>query len=137
MFQIMARIGSRQIAYLAKVLRRLQFLELNANLVRFGDVECLDARAVPRDEEPSLALELFAKRHEAHYEGLPITITQDDRGDGLCLFRRNDDPRVDFSRIEGEKGVVFAHKGGFVAKLEPDADLKALLRKSEVEVVSS
>lgn len=70
-----------------------------------------------------MGLEIFLKDRE----DVAITITRDDRGDGYSLFRRNDRPRVDFSRIEGLEGVVFAHKGGFVAKVTADADVKSLI----------
>ena len=44
------------------------------------------------------------------------TITHDDRGNGYCLFRLNDSSKIDFSLIENDKRVLFAHKNGFVAK---------------------
>lgn len=33
---------------------------------------------------------------------------------GLTLLRLKDDPRVDFSKVEGDPEVSFAHKGGFI-----------------------
>lgn len=33
---------------------------------------------------------------------------------GLTILRLKDDPRVDFSRVEGDPEVSFAHKGGFI-----------------------
>ena len=45
-----------------------------------------------------------------------VTVSNDDRGPGLALFRRNDHPGVDFSRLEGLECVEFAHRGGFIAK---------------------
>ena len=43
-------------------------------------------------------------------------VTKDDRGDGLTLYRFNDHPAIDFSKLEGVDGILFAHKGGFLAK---------------------
>jgi hypothetical protein len=40
----------------------------------------------------------------------------DRRGSGYGLSRHNDDPRYDFTRIEKEPDVHFAHARGFVAK---------------------
>lgn len=53
-----------------------------------------------------------SRSHDIH-----CVVSNDDRGSGLSLFRRNDDPRIDFSRCDGMPNVAFAHKGGFVAKL--------------------
>lgn len=45
-----------------------------------------------------------------------ITVTKDDRGPGLSLFRVNDRQGVDFSKLNNHPDVTFAHNGGFVAK---------------------
>lgn len=89
----------------------------------------VDATYVPRDQNPTFALEAWCKKHAPQ---AAVTVTQDDRGDGLCLFRRNDDPRIDFSRCEGMPGVVFAHKGGFVCKLAAGVDPVPVLQKAYV-----
>jgi hypothetical protein len=44
------------------------------------------------------------------------SLSWDDRGNGWSLYRFNDDPRVDFSILEGDPAISFAHKGGFIAK---------------------
>lgn len=49
-----------------------------------------------------------------------IVVSKDDRGEGLTLFRVDDHPKVDFSRIEEEEEILFAHKGGFIAKTRED-----------------
>lgn len=43
-------------------------------------------------------------------------IDPDRRRCGYGLSRFRDDPRFDFTRIEGEADVHFAHARGFVAK---------------------
>lgn len=43
-------------------------------------------------------------------------IYPDRRGSGYGLSRHNDNPRYDFTRIEKEPDVHFAHARGFVAK---------------------
>lgn len=53
---------------------------------------------------------------DAFLPGQGVAIFHDDRGAGLTLLRINDDPLVDFSRVDGDPDVVFAHKGGFIAK---------------------
>lgn len=52
--------------------------------------------------------------------GLPntstILATHDDRGDGWMLYRYDDCPLVDFTKIKEHPDITFAHKGGFIAK---------------------
>lgn len=59
-----------------------------------------------------------------------IIVSRDDRGPGLALFRRNDDPRVDFARLEGDSAVIFAHPGGFIAKTTEGAGWRPLVEKA-------
>lgn len=88
-----------------------------------------DFRGIDAADRPTFGLELFLRGQR---EDCPVTITNDDRGPGLCLFRRNDDPRVDFSRLEGMPGIIFAHKGGFVAKTEPAVNVAAFIAAAVV-----
>lgn len=64
-----------------------------------------------------------------------VAVFHDNRGNGMTLLRLKDDPRVDFSKLEGADGVVFAHKGGFIAKTAGKltrAGMKALVEKALV-----
>ena len=56
----------------------------------------------------------------------------DRRGEGYGLRRHNDDPRMDFTRIETEQDVNFAHKQGFIAKTSATefVRLRELLEKA-------
>ena len=40
----------------------------------------------------------------------------DARGDGYGLKRNDDNSAIDFTRIEQEEDVHFAHRSGFIAK---------------------
>ena len=40
----------------------------------------------------------------------------DRRGEGYGIARYEDHPRLDFSRVEGQPDVHFAHKSGFMCK---------------------
>lgn len=53
---------------------------------------------------------------EKHGHNVDIIVYNDDRGDGYALYRRNDSPKVDFSKADGHDDIGFAHKGGFIAK---------------------
>lgn len=37
------------------------------------------------------------------------------RGPGWSLYRYNDDPRLDFAKLNGHPDITFAHVGGFIA----------------------
>lgn len=148
---LMHRIGSEKLDYLKKVTERLDRLydETDELFLRFPETEgdCgldfVDATCIDRDDNPTMGLEIFCQ--QTGNNRIAGTITQDDRGDGLTLFRRKGHPRaeklntrLDFSRLEGMDGVVFAHKGGFLAKLAAGVDpvpmLKAAIVPDEPEV---
>lgn len=44
------------------------------------------------------------------------TVYPDRRGQGYGISRYEDDPRLDFSQLDGEEDVHFAHKSGFMCK---------------------
>lgn len=125
LWRLMRMIGKEKLDYLNEVQARLTRLASETSQVTIQGLNVLDATCVPRTENPTLALEIFCKG----LSNTPaVTVTCDDRGEGVCLFRRNDHPRVDFSRLEGE--VLFAHKGGFVAKTHPGQNWVDLVHKA-------
>jgi hypothetical protein len=67
------------------------------------------------DPDPSQGLERFLVQ-EGKAEQIIALVYPDRRGPGYGLARHRDHPRLDFSRLEGEPDVTFAHKQGFVAK---------------------
>jgi len=148
LYDLMVLIGQEKLSYLDKLIERLDLLRLSVDTYSIGakpgvsqGVDVIDASCIPREQSPQLGLEVYCQELQAN-RGFKtaITITQDDRGEGLCLFRRNDDPNVDFSQIEGEDEVLFAHKSGFVAKLHPGVSherLQELLKASLVVSVEA
>lgn len=107
--------------------------ELHRN-ARFFTVNRVDGRKIlVVDVTPSLpfALNEFVRRTGRF---VSVTISKDPRTGGKTLYRM-DEPAVDFSRLEGEPDVIFAHKQGFVAiaKYETgDARLAEMVLKSMV-----
>lgn len=87
---------------------------------------------LPRTE-PSLAEPSAGVAHYVRKQGLDrvvgAMVYPDRRGPGYGLQRYEDDPRLDFSRLENEPDVHFAHKGGFVCKTSATAPerLRALI----------
>jgi hypothetical protein len=66
-------------------------------------------------------------------EPIAVCVSHDDRGAGLSLYRFADDPRVDFSKLDGREDIGFAHASGFIAKTKSrDDDWRQLVRLSLV-----
>jgi len=128
---LMYRIGRERLDYLGEVIERLDYLRDNAQVIEVGGLRFVDATCIDRTDSPVLGLEMYVMYVQELGE-IAGTVTQDDRGDGVSLFRRNDHPDVDFSRLEGRDGVVFAHKGGFVAKLAAGVDPLPMLEAAIV-----
>ena len=72
-------------------------------------------RTEPLGDEPSNAVSNYIRT-----EGLEATIAAivypDRRGAGYGVGRYEDHPKLDFSRVEHEPDVHFAHKSGFMCK---------------------
>jgi hypothetical protein len=122
-------------AVLDPVMRLSARLELLTTRVKIHEVTAADGRVlavvdasfIDRADDPTLGLETWIK---VNCPGAAVTVTQDDRGDGLALFRRNDEPRVNFAVLAGTVGTTYAHEGGFVAKLAHGMDPLAAIRQS-------
>lgn len=56
-----------------------------------------------------------------------ISVCWDDRGKGWTLYRFNDHPKVNFSLLEKKDQILFAHKGGFIAKTKERISLDEVL----------
>ena len=70
-------------------------------------------------------------RQDALGELFGFSITRDDRGKGLTLYRYADDKRIDFCQISGEEETLFSHAGGFIAKTRTDDATKAMVLVSQ------
>ncbi len=124
-WEMMRFIGEDLLEYVRSLRQRLDFVAAHAELWTVGDSEVLFLpRTEPMSDEPSSGLgrhlEAIGKSKE-----VAALVYPDRRGSGYGLSRHNDDPRFDFTRIEGEADVHFAHARGFVAKTSA-ADLGRL-----------
>ncbi len=129
---LLLALGRDVVNYVTRFAARQELLAVKAtvHLVPCGggrSLEVVDAAFIPPADNPVLGLEAWVK---ANYPAAAVTVTRDDRGDGLAVFRRNDHPRIDFSVLEGTAGCVFAHKNGFVAKLAAGVDPLAAVARA-------
>ncbi len=129
LWEMLRYIGQDLLDYLRDLRTRLDFVAQHAEIWTVADHEVLFLpRTDPLPEEPSAGI-------DRHLESIgrsgnvAALIYPDRRGGGYGLSRHNDDPRYDFTRIENEADVHFAHARGFVAKTSAAdiARLKELL----------
>lgn len=135
-WELMRMIGMDLIEYLRSLRERLQFIdahseiwEIPAGTATFKVLHM--PRTDPLPEEPSLGLGRYIESRGLRGEVVAM-IYPDRRGAGYGLSRFNDDPRLDFTQVENEADVHFAHQRGFVAKTSattPDR-LKILVAKA-------
>jgi hypothetical protein len=110
-----------------KLREGIKFLEDEAVLVPVQDFHLVMV--------PSTEFTGMEDYRAAREEDTPVSVLYDDRGEGYTLFRFDDDPRIDFSKLEGDERILFAHKGGFIAKTLkrlPQEEVAALVEKAVV-----
>lgn len=124
--KLMIQVGRHHLYYYAEITNRLKELAEKALLTEVGGMKVLDTTFIPGNQSPSLGVELFLKGSSTTSD-VDVVVSRDDRGTGLTLFRRANSPKVDFSQLEGRDQVVFAHKGGFIAKVKHGAPWRDLV----------
>ena len=115
-WEVMRMVGQDLIEYITGLRERLQLIAEQAEVWEFDGFSALFMpRTDPLPDEPSAGLGRYIEQAGLEKEVL-ATIYPDRRGEGYGMRRFNDDPRLDFTRIEEEADVHFAHKQGFIAK---------------------
>lgn len=109
------------------LLKKMEWMESNALAVEVGEVRCL---LLPTDD--AFGSERFRAKQKLVGIEYHVCLSHDNRGEGWSLYRFDDCPLVNFSKVEGDSRVSFAHKGGFIAKTSERLPLNEL-----VELVSA
>lgn len=135
LYKIMCMVGEDIVNYVRSLRERLDFLKQHSQwwTIEAGDSEApvqvlfLEQSDVIA-KDPSFGLYAFIAEEEKQ-DQVHALVYPDRRGSGYGMTRYEDSPRLNFSKIEDQQDVRFAHKRGFVAKVEAtDIDrLKALL----------
>jgi hypothetical protein len=116
LWEILRYIGEDLLDYLRELRARLDFIEKHAQIWSMDDHEVLFLpRIEPLGDEPSAGLGRYLESIGKN-ESVVALIYPDRRGSGYGLSRHNDAPHYNFTRIEKEPDVHFAHARGFVAK---------------------
>jgi hypothetical protein len=128
-WEIMRMIGEDLIGYITSLRARLDFVAQHAEVwtLKSGETEfkaLFMPRTEPLPEEASAGLGGHVMALGLEEEVLAL-IYPDSRGEGYGMRRFNDDLRLDFSQLEAEDDVHFAHARGFIAKTS-SADVERL-----------
>ncbi len=115
-WELMRMIGEDLVDYIRSLRERLDFIAEHAEIWQLDGFHALFMpRTEPLPEEPSAGLGRYIESQGLQDQVLAM-VYPDRRGAGYGLRRINDDPRIDFTRIEADPSVHFAHKQGFIAK---------------------
>ena len=133
-YQVMQMVGEDIVDYLRTLRERLNYLKENAQYwIVERDGQPIQALFLEQNEtimdDPSFGIYAFIETEGKEHE-IQAIVYPDRRGNGYSLSRYNDCQRLDFSQIEGQDEVRFAHKRGFVAKVNTTdpTQLKELLK---------
>jgi len=120
LYEVLRYVGEDLLEYLRVARQRIDFV--GGHVERWSiehEGETIEAVFLPRTQppvdEPSTAVANYVR--DQGLEGVvSATVYPDRRGPGYGLGRYEDHPQLDFSRVEGEPDVHFAHKTGFMCK---------------------
>ncbi|MBU47473.1 MAG: hypothetical protein CL920_02110 [Deltaproteobacteria bacterium] len=119
LYEFMRFVGQDLLDYLHLVRERIEFAKQHVEhwSIPCGDetIEALHMpRTEPETEEPRAALQQYIRA-----EGLDSTaaiVYPNQRGPGYGIARVDDHPQLDFSQLDGQEDLIFAHKSGFLCK---------------------
>ncbi|MGE9266936.1 MAG: MYG1 family protein, partial [Verrucomicrobiales bacterium] len=136
LWEIMKMVGEDLLDYLRTLRERLAFIAENAEFWSLEDGReiLFMPRTEPLAADSSMGLGRYIEQCEKE-ESVIGMIYPDRRGSGYGLSRYQDYQGLEFTRIESEADVHFAHARGFVAKTsatDPER-LLALIKQSRHE----
>ncbi|MCB1276451.1 MYG1 family protein [Prosthecobacter sp.] len=116
LWEILSYIGADLLEYLRELRTRIDFVAKNSELWNLDGHDVLFLpRTEPIQDDASASIGRYLE-NTGRSGSVAALIYPDRRGSGYGLSRHNDDPRYDFTRIDQEPDVHFAHARGFVAK---------------------
>jgi hypothetical protein len=116
LWEILSYIGADLLEYLRELRTRLDYIAQQAQIWTVDDHEILFLpRTDPMPDEPSAGIDRYLATI-GKATTVAALIYPDRRGSGYGLSRHNDNPLYDFTLIDKQPDVHFAHARGFVAK---------------------
>lgn len=115
-WEILRLVGQDLVDYLTSTRERIDFIDTHHELWEIAGQRFLFIpRTEPLPEDPSAGIGHFL-RDKQLASSVAGMIYPDRRNTGYGISRYEDHPSLDFSSLEKELDVHFAHKSGFVAK---------------------
>ncbi len=116
-WEVMKMIGEDLLEYLRNLRERLTFIEEKAEFwtLQSGYQVLFMPRMEPLAADSSMGMARFVEQSGRSGKVVGM-VYPDRRGAGYGLSRYLDNRKLEFTRIDGEKDVHFAHARGFVAK---------------------
>lgn len=133
LYETMERMGKNLVAYAERVSDQVKSITESAfPHVEVGGLHGVDGRVLGAAPEPKTMALVKEKVESALDVEVSFSVSHDSRGAGLALFRYEEgESTLDFSRLEGRDGVLFTHRGGFLATTQSaDADWGQLVQAS-------
>lgn len=120
LYEFMRYIGHDLLEHLRVARERLDFVAAHAQRWSLGSGDAtLEAVFLPRTDplpdEPSGSVGSYVRAEGLEHD-IAAIVYPNRRGDGYGIQRWEDHPGLDFSRVEAEPDVHFAHKSGFMCK---------------------
>ena len=120
LYRYMEMVGDDLLEYLRVARERLDFTAQRVQRWAIpAGADVIEALYLPRTDapadEPSSMLGSYIRATKLE-RVIAAIVYPDRRGEGFGIGRYEDHPRLDFSRVEGEPDVHFAHKSGFMCK---------------------
>lgn len=116
LWEILSYIGQDTLEYLRDLRANIDFVAQHAEFWNMDGHEILFLpRTDPLRDDPSAGIDRYLES-TGKSRSIAALIYPDRRGAGYGLSRHNDDLRYDFTRIQNEPDVHFAHARGFIAK---------------------
>lgn len=116
-YEVMTMIGEDLVHFIRGMKARLAYLADHCEVWELdGGAKVLFLpRTDPLPAESSMGMGRYVEELGLEEEVVAM-VYPDRRGEGYGLSRFNDDKRMEFTRVEEEADVHFAHKKGFIAK---------------------
>ncbi|MGJ8695956.1 MAG: MYG1 family protein [Verrucomicrobiaceae bacterium] len=116
-WEVMKMVGEDLHHYLTGMKERLAYVAENAEVweMSFGKKVLFMPRTEPLPDEASAGMGRFVEDSGLADEVVGM-VYPDRRGTGYGMSRFNDDKRMEYTRVEAEEDVHFAHAKGFIAK---------------------
>lgn len=130
LFKNIRLMGKNIMAYYYKEKARLEFLRERCEIVNKDGIDII--YFMVDVDEPFMGMHTYALENKIKGG---IAVIKDERNDGWSLRRLFEDPKINFTKIDGDSRVIFAHSSGFIAKIKKieKPEIEELIFKSVVD----